>query len=72
MAVGVDFEDAEQYQDSIYTLKEGFFPKAPRTNNAEVEADQALLNEEGEEPGKPKVSREMAAYANVLGRTIRK
>ena len=72
LAEGVEFEDADQYQDAINTLKEGYFPKAPRTNNAEVEADQALLNEEGEEPGKPKVSREMAAYANVLGRTIRK
>jgi GH25 family lysozyme M1 (1,4-beta-N-acetylmuramidase) len=73
LAEGVEFEDVNQYQDAINTLKEGYFPKAPRTNNAEVEADQALLNEEGsEETTKPRVSREMAAYANALERTIRK
>jgi hypothetical protein len=73
LAEGVEFEDVDQYQDAINTLKEGYFPKAPRTNNAETEADQALLNEDVEgETAKPRVSREMAAYANVLGRTIRK
>jgi hypothetical protein len=73
LAEGVEFEDVDQYQDAINTLKEGYFPKAPRTNNAEVEADQALLNEDvDEETAKPRVSQEMAAYANVIGRTIRK
>lgn len=66
LAEGVEFEDADQYQEALNTLKESYFPRAPRTN-AEEEVEE-LLNEEAA----PKLSPDMAAYASTIGRTIRK
>tara|TARA_R110000824_G_scaffold49838_26_gene139744 strand:+ start:4317 stop:5630 length:1314 start_codon:yes stop_codon:yes gene_type:complete len=68
LAEGVDFEDAEQYQEAISTLKESYFPKAPRTIAEDQDVDESLLTEEY----RPTLEPTMAAYASVLGRTVKK
>ena len=68
LAEGVEYEDASQYQEALNTLKESYFPKAPRINAEEEVNDEELLNEES----KPKLSPDMAVYTRTIGRTIRK
>ena len=69
LAEGVEFEDIDQYHDALSTLKESYFPKAPRMNAEEEVEHGTLLNEE---ENKPNLSPDMAAYSRVIGRTIRK
>ena len=66
LAEGVEFEDIDQYYGAISTLKEGYFPKAPRMN-VEEDVDEVL-----EEETKPRLTPDMAAYTSTIGRTIRK
>ena len=64
LAEGVEFEDTEQYQQALVTLKEGYFPRAPRT--IEQEDTDELLSESLSQG-----SSSMDVYTNAIGRTVR-
>jgi hypothetical protein len=65
LAEGVDFEDTDQYQQALVTLKESYFPRAPRTVDEE-DTDELLSESLGSSS-----SSSMDSYSRAIGRTIR-
>jgi hypothetical protein len=65
LSEGVQYEDAEQYIRAIATLKESYFPQAPK--NAEEEDTDELLSE-----SLSTKSSSVDRYADAIGRTVRR
>ena len=65
LSEGVEFEDVDQYTEAISTLKESYFPQAPKVV-VEEDTDE-VLNETLTEDHSA-----MAQYTKVLGRTVRR
>jgi len=64
LSEGVQYEDAEQYIKAIATLKESYFPQAPRY--AEEEDTDELLSE-----SLSTTSSSVDRYADAIGRTVK-
>ena len=65
LSEGVEFEDVDQYTEAISTLKESYFPQAPKVV-VEEDTDEILSETLTED------NSAMAQYAKVLGRTVRR
>ena len=62
LSEGVEYEDEDQYRENLKTIRDNYFPKAPRTSTEEtVDSEAGLLNED--------LSPVMAAYSSAIGRT---
>ena len=69
LSEGVDFEDVDQYQEALETLRESYFPRASKGGAIDLN-EEAEISEEGifeETPTDPV----MASVINVLGRTVK-
>ena len=69
LSEGVDFEDVDQYQEALETLRESYFPRASKGGAIDLN-EEAEISEEGifeEAPTDPV----MASVVNVLGRTVK-
>ena len=69
LSEGVDFEDVDQYQEALETLRESYFPRASKGGAIDLN-EEAEISEEGifeEAPTDPV----MASVINVLGRTVK-
>ena len=64
LSEGVQYEDAEQYIRAIATLKESYFPQAPRFVEEE-DTDELLSESLGT------TSSSMDSYADAIGRTVK-
>jgi len=64
LSEGVQYEDAEQYIRAIATLKESYFPQAPRF--VEEDGTDELLSE-----SLKTTSSSMDSYTNAIGRTVK-
>jgi len=69
LAEGVEFDDAESYQDKIDTLKENYFPKEEKVEITEDLDDEPL---EIDDETEVKVAPEMSGYMDAITRSIRK
>ena len=67
LSEGVGFEDAEQYKTSLETIKENYFPQNGQTRPVVID-EESEISEDGIETAS--VTGPMAAYVNVLGRTV--
>jgi len=63
LAEGVEYEDEDQYTANLLTIRDNYFPKAPRESIEETVEEGGLLNED--------ISPVMAAYSNALKRTTK-
>jgi NH3-dependent NAD+ synthetase len=69
LSEGVDFEDVDQYQEALETLRESYFPRASKGGAIDLN-EEAEISEEGifeQAPTDPV----MASVINVLGRTVK-
>jgi BMFP domain-containing protein YqiC len=64
LSEGVQYEDAEQYIRAIATLKESYFPQAPRFVEEE-DTDELLSESLGTTPSS------MDAYTDAIGRSVK-
>ena len=62
LAEGVEFESEESYKEKLTTLKEGYFKATPKRSESEVLTESADQN----------VSNTMAAYMQVLSKSVQK
>jgi len=69
LAEGVEFDDAESYQNKIDTLKENYFPKEEKVEITEDLDDEPL---EIDDETEVKVAPEMSGYMDAITRSIRK
>jgi hypothetical protein len=63
LSEGVEYEDEDQYKANLTTIRDNYFPKAPRESTEETVEEGGLLNED--------ISPVMAAYSNALKRTTK-
>ena len=67
LSEGVGFEDTEQYKAALETIRENYFPRTVTGQSAVID-EESEITEDGIESHS--VSGSMAAYVNVLGRTV--
>ena len=67
LSEGVGFEDTDQYKSALETIRENYFPKTVSGQSAVID-EEFEITEDGIETNS--VSGSMAAYVNVLGRTV--
>lgn len=69
LSEGVDFEDADQYQEALQTLRESYFPQASKVGAVSLN-EEADISEEYEVVEKAPTNSTMASYVQTIGRTV--
>ena len=68
LSEGVSFEDVDQYKQALSTIKENYFPRTSQ-GKAVVIDEETEVSEDGIVDDTP-INSTMAAYVNVIGRTV--
>ncbi len=68
LSEGVEFEDADQYQEALTTLRESYFPRTAKGGAVSLN-EESEISEEGIAEQTPTNS-VMASYVNSIGRTV--
>ena len=68
LSEGVSFEDVDQYKQALGTIKENYFPRTSQGKSVVID-EETEVSEEGILNESPTNSA-MAAYVNVIGRTV--
>ena len=69
LSEGVGFEDTDQYKEALGTIKGNYFPRTAASGQRVMIDEDSEITEEGIVQNAP-TSGAMAAYVNVIGRTV--
>jgi predicted metalloendopeptidase len=70
LSEGVGFEDADQYRNSLETIRENYFQKTSSGKKTVIDEESEITESvDGAEEAAP-TTPQMAAYVNTLGRTV--
>ena len=69
LSEGVGFEDADQYRNSLETIRENYFQKTSSGKKTVID-EESEITENADAASAAPVSSQMAAYVNTLGRTV--
>lgn len=66
LSEGVGFEDADQYRNSLETIRENYFQKTSSGKRTVIDEESEITESADAAP----VSSQMSAYVSTLGRTV--